>query len=106
MISFSDGQKQYFEFETLQKLQNLIALFLQIFSPQCLSILSMSLVLDQDLENKGGKLILAPTLESPEAFSDGVSSALIEGPNSMPKPTVEAFILPSIYSLKLSNTFW
>ena len=68
--------------------------FFSDFSPLCLSILSMSLVLDQDLENSGGRLILAPTLESPEAFSEGVSSALIEGPNSIPTPTVEAFILP------------
>ena len=59
-----------------------------------LSILSISFVFDQDLEKSGGKLRLLPILDNPEACSDGVKSALIEGPNSIPNPVVEAFILP------------
>ena len=49
------------------------------------------------LENNGGKLILVPNLDIPEASSAGDISALIEGPNSIPTPVVDVFILPGQY---------
>ena len=56
--------------------------------------ISESLVLVQDLENRGGKLILAPKRDFPDVISLAPTSALMEGPNSMPKPVVEARVLP------------
>ena len=57
-------------------------------------ILSTSFVFDQDLEKSGGRLMLAPSLELPEIASSGLTSAWIEGPNSIPKPVVDARIFP------------
>ena len=51
------------------------------------------------LENNGGKLILVPNLDIPEASSAGDISALIEGPNSIPTPVVDVFILPGQYKV-------
>ena len=53
------------------------------------------------LENNGGKLILVPNLDIPEASSAGDISALIEGPNSIPTPVVDVFILPRQHFLNL-----
>ena len=57
-------------------------------------ILSTSFVFDQDLEKSGGRLMLAPSLELPDIVSSGLTSAWIEGPNSIPKPVVDARIFP------------
>ena len=57
-------------------------------------ILSTSFVFDQDLEKRGGRLMLAPSLELPDIVSSGLTSAWIEGPNSIPKPVVDARIFP------------
>ena len=57
-------------------------------------ILSTSFVFDHDLEKSGGRLMLAPSLELPDIVSSGLTSAWIEGPNSIPKPVVDARIFP------------
>ena len=57
-------------------------------------ILSTSFVFDHDLEKRGGRLMLAPSLELPDIVSSGLTSAWIEGPNSIPKPVVDARIFP------------
>ena len=59
-----------------------------------LRTLSTSLVSVQDREKSGGRLVLAPSLELPDNSSSGPMSASIEGPKSIPKPVVDAFVLP------------